>query len=72
MCMLTHRVPFLYIEQKSCKKRMGYYQALTLFAVTWYTKQQCNAGLHHMFDLAKKMSCSKRKHHKSRKERFTT
>lgn len=51
---------------------MGFYQALTLFAVTWYTKQQCDAGLHHMFDLAKKMSCSKRKHHKSRKERFTT
>ena len=51
--MLTHHVPFLYIEQKSCKKRMGFDQALTLFAITWYTKQQCNAGLHHMFDLAK-------------------
>ncbi len=54
MCMLTHHVPFLYIEQKSCKKRMGFDQALTLFAVTWYTKQQCDAGLHHMFDLAKR------------------
>lgn len=51
---------------------MGFYQALTLFAVTWYTKKQCDARPHYLFDLAEKMSCSKRKHHNSRKERFTT